>query len=137
MAQYVLHEDDLTMNPITGKPCIGRDLNKYFNNTKREHMNQIERTNQKFYNKLRDYISTEGIQNGKVLSNKYIRNLRSVSSNSALTMHHRNLSSDQKDLVVPGRLSTTLLSDCIDVCTNFGCRHKELLLHLFHPFFTE
>ena len=59
MKNYVLNEADLTMNPITGKPVIGKDDQKYYQDSRRSKLNQIERSNHKFYNKLKDYIANE------------------------------------------------------------------------------
>lgn len=47
------------MNPITGKPVIGKDLNKYLKDSRREQLSQIERTGEKFYNILREYHSSD------------------------------------------------------------------------------
>ena len=104
MQHYVVKENDLTMNPITGKPLIGKDDQKYFTDTQRSKLNQIERGNQKFYNKLKEYITSEKAANKAYLNNKVLPN---VSFDSRQSHHQRSGTfSMQNNYVAPGKFST-------------------------------
>lgn len=92
MKQYVLKENDLTQNPITGKPFVGKGFDKYLMDSKREKMNQIERSNEKFYSKLKEYISSERKRTDSAASDSFLKN-RSFNSSNRVP-NRRNLSSD-------------------------------------------
>ncbi|CAI2366743.1 unnamed protein product [Moneuplotes crassus] len=91
MEQYVLDERDLTINPITGKPVIGRDLKKYAANSEISKLNQIERSDKKFYNKLRDYMSSEGKRKTNMGLSRLMHN-RSLDLRDPNKIHQRSQS---------------------------------------------
>ena len=117
MDKYVLSENDLTMNPITGKPVIGKDYQRFYNESKRSKLNQIERGNQKFYNKLKDYISNEGKTNFNNLNSKLSHN-KSFDVRNSNQYHNRSLSV-QKGYLSQGNFLENSVYQTRSYCDDF------------------